>query len=779
MDQEIARLRHLLEEAERRQREEKQLREEEQRLRQEEQRLREEEQRLREEEQQRRKEAEKYQEEAKQQLEPNSLFGLLDTCHNLSQALRVETNATLTTQGGTTNTENRRFPRLLRPWSNFPTLQEKVWDKLNGDPTFTSARLFPSNHQLQFVQKKIEHEKVYSENSLRSFQRDTVDTFVGEILEALTKNENLCQQFRIKGRVTLQDRPDAEHSDPVSLEDALEHVHLDGSPHQVRRTTRGRRRRGPGPNAQELRPKRRRNRRADQFCVHLVDDERRIPVYAVEFKAPHKLTLPEIIAGLHEVDIARDVIDQQGDTFEFHATHLVAAVLTQLFSYMLDIGVRNGILCTGEAYIFVQIPVDDPTILEYYMSVPRHDVEEDNEFRLHRTAVGQVLSFTLNALVAESPSQEWHDAANKRLSTWDVQYIDILRDIPESMRKEPPPSNYKPSYWKPVNRSPYNTRAQASCRSNWTTPRHSSGESSGSENDFPSPSPKPESYGQPGSNDQVPGRQKIQAKRGRRGRGRGRGRGRERRCGEVTTADSNLTRRRASRPYCTTACIRGLLAHDYLDPRCPNVHEHGVGRHPFGAKQFTRRLHNQLLQDRESGFEQLHICGRTGFILKATLLSHGYTVVIKATSAQKEAGLQREISIYHHLRSLQGKHIPVCVGHFRPDTSYWYHGQRMTLMMVLGWSGIRVQNIVNKENELFLQTKRQSLLQVLQSHGVLHGDSEWRNMLWDFDTGRAFMIDLEDVSWMKRGPANNSSTIHLKRKRRRYSANALPHVQVY
>ncbi|KAF5857605.1 hypothetical protein ETB97_005534 [Aspergillus alliaceus] len=201
MDQEIARLRHLLEEAERRQREEKRLREEEQR---------------------RREEAEKHQEEAEQQLEPNSVFGQLEACHNLlSQTLCVETNATLTTQGGTTNTENRRFPRLIHPWSNFPALQEKVWDKLNGDPTFTSARLFTSNHQLQFVQKKIKHEKIYSENSLHSFQRDTVDTFVGEILEALTENENLCQQFRIKERVTLQGRPDAEHSATVSLEDAF------------------------------------------------------------------------------------------------------------------------------------------------------------------------------------------------------------------------------------------------------------------------------------------------------------------------------------------------------------------------------------------------------------------------------------------------------------------------------------------------------------------------------------------------------------------------------
>lgn len=70
---------------------------------------------------------------------------------------------------------------------------------------------------------------------------------------------------------------------------------------------------------------RRRNRRADQFRVHFVADEQHIPVYSVEFKAPHKVTIPELAAGLHQTDLARDVIDQEGDTFEFYATRLAAA----------------------------------------------------------------------------------------------------------------------------------------------------------------------------------------------------------------------------------------------------------------------------------------------------------------------------------------------------------------------------------------------------------------------------------------------------------------------
>lgn len=62
---------------------------------------------------------------------------------------------------------------------------------------------------------------------------------------------------------------------------------------------------------------RRRNRRADQFCVIVVANERSKLVYAVGFKAPHKVTVPEWVAGLHQMDLARDIIDQEDDTFEF------------------------------------------------------------------------------------------------------------------------------------------------------------------------------------------------------------------------------------------------------------------------------------------------------------------------------------------------------------------------------------------------------------------------------------------------------------------------------
>ncbi|KAI2696362.1 hypothetical protein CBS147372_8465 [Penicillium roqueforti] len=128
---------------------------------------------------------------------------------------------------------------------------------------------------------------------------------------ALRDDEPLRHKFGIQGRVTFYNRANPSET---SLEKSLEQMNLQGTrtPQRVA-NTRHRRGRGIGRGVAQGQKRdgttRRRNRRADQFCVYLVADERQKPVYAVEFKAPHKVTIPELVAGLHQMDLARDVID--------------------------------------------------------------------------------------------------------------------------------------------------------------------------------------------------------------------------------------------------------------------------------------------------------------------------------------------------------------------------------------------------------------------------------------------------------------------------------------
>ncbi|KAL4941663.1 hypothetical protein BDV06DRAFT_193960 [Aspergillus oleicola] len=710
MEDDIAELRRQLEEARHGKGEAERRQQEAERRQQEAERRREEERQAR--------------EEAEQRLQPNTLFQLLNHCHeSLSREIRVETDAALTTQGNVTDPVNRLFPKQIVPWLGFPDLQEQIWERLERALDFTSRPLFPSDTQLDYVATNIRGRPIYSEATLRNFERDTVDNFVEQVIEALRGDENLRQEFGIEGRVAFYDRANS-----TSLTDA---------PHQSTNSNRGRggskgKGRQTAQSQKRNRSGRRRNRRADQFCVHVVADEHQTPVYAVEFKAPHKLTVAELVAGLHEIDLARDVIDQEGDTFRFHATRLNAAVCTQIFSYMHDLGIAYGCIRTGEAFVFLHIPAD-PTILQYYLCVPNKDVRAGDKSRLHRTAMGQMLAFTLQALAAKAPSQDWHDTADEQLSTWKVEYLDVLRHIPETIRKEPPPSNYRPSHWKPLPSKTHNTRSRARCNPGVSTPEGSPSESSDSDEELPSPST-------------APAARRLSRRKGSERQLTG---GREQVLHDQKNKEAP-SQNNVQRPFCTMNCIRGMANRGPLDNECPNRQHHGGQRHSMDPCELTRKLHHQLVQNRDEGFEPLHIRGRTGYLLKATLLSHGYTVVIKATTKEKEYALKAEVDNYRRLQSLQGDQIPICLGDFEPNIKYWYHGEIMTHMMILSWSGTRLQRIINNENSAFFHEERNKCLSILRSHGVVHKDKEWRNMLWDEFTRRLVVIDLEDVEWLER-----------------------------
>ncbi|KAJ5959154.1 uncharacterized protein N7479_006304 [Penicillium vulpinum] len=71
-------------------------------------------------------------------------------------------------------------------------------------------------------------------------------------------------------------------------------------------------------------------------------------------------------------------------------------------------------------------------------------------------------------------------------------------------------------------------------------------------------------------------------------------------------------------------------------------------------------------------------------------------------------------------------------------------------IMILSWSGTRLQYIINDENSSFFHRERDKALTVLRSHRVVYGDSEWCNILWDDLDSCLFIIDLEDVKRLKR-----------------------------
>ena len=151
-----------------------------------------------------------------------------------------------------------------------------------------------------------------------------------------------------------------------------------------------------------------------------------------------------------------------------------------------------------------------------------------------------------------------------------------MRDIPETIRKEAPSSNYRPSNWKPYPKT-YNTRSRACCQPGVSTPKGSSSEDSDSDEDIPSPSTTAASHSRSG---------------------RGKGSKHQSSSGHERTQPSRKIKQSSSRndgqstrPYCTMACIHGIVIGGPLDKECPNLQHHGGQRHPMGPREFTRKLH--------------------------------------------------------------------------------------------------------------------------------------------------------------------------------------------
>ncbi|KAL2689310.1 hypothetical protein Neosp_003363 [[Neocosmospora] mangrovei] len=366
----------------------------------------------------RNQEVEKHIREVEKRVASLKLGDFLKECHTLTLALVPITERSLTTQGETTTKPAGRLLHPLRivPWKNFPAMQAHVWDTLTEHTSFFDRAVFPSLEYLEQLKSTLN--PVSSEMTLRTFQCKTVEDSVCMIMDAV-------------------------HNDP----EAREHLGLQGTMSFIDHTNIGNITSPEAPTEQQ--PKRMKNCRADQLCIYQSSSEEKVPTLAIEYKPPHKLTRDEIVTGLvGEIQPARDVINKSTETFTDAAKRLSAAVITQLFSYMVDKKLRYGFVCQGEAYIFLHIS-DDPSLVYYFVSVPSLDVPpgSDKPPAIYQTAVAQVSAFIMQAIKSQAPSQHWCDQA-ARLPQWCVEYEMEVHGIPSTIRSDTSAAvEYTPQSW--------------------------------------------------------------------------------------------------------------------------------------------------------------------------------------------------------------------------------------------------------------------------------------------------------------------------------------------
>ncbi|KFY03461.1 hypothetical protein V490_00180, partial [Pseudogymnoascus sp. VKM F-3557] len=332
-----------------------------------------EEQRLREEEQRKSKQAEARAEEEQRRREAaeagsqlKNLIEYLETCHSFSLALKVITDKSLSTRGDTTVPAGRPYPQRIVPWGDFPAQQEKIWEKLSISPDFNSQRVFPSAHQLDYVRKYLDpiassqrvfpsaHQLDYvrkyldpigSEITLRHYARETVENPVRTLIEEIHKHEQLREQLQLRGVMMFESHTNLAQPIEQSMENEMEHMSISepNTSRTGRNSGKGKGKQVGGQHNTRGASWRKRVGSADQFCITEQSDGQMVPVVSIEYKAPHKFPLAQIIAGLNgEIRPGDEIINKEGDDFDFLSKSLVAAVITQLFSYMIAKGVQHG-----------------------------------------------------------------------------------------------------------------------------------------------------------------------------------------------------------------------------------------------------------------------------------------------------------------------------------------------------------------------------------------------------------------------------------------------------
>ncbi|KAI5285235.1 hypothetical protein KEM54_000736 [Ascosphaera aggregata] len=632
----------------------------------------------------------------------------LDACHvHLLLGLAIQRDESLSTRGNPANADRKICPSRIREWTSFPTEQASVWEALMNT-NFTTERHFTPLVAVKKSGREIRERMVGSELDLGYFQRQAIESRVASVVKQLHANARLRQ--------TSSPRKPRRSS---RLAAKFSRHGLSAQPPQRGRTATRQRTSRP---------------RADQFCVYNKGPKEKVPAFIIEYKTPYKVSLAHIKAGLEDMDFNEVLRAQEEESLKVICRRTVAAVSTQTFSYIFHGGLGYGYVCTGEAYIFLHVPVDDPSTIYYYLSVPKEDVgsttgwtgDPSGDNGLHLTALGQVLAFTLRALRVQVRHTAWTKWAASKLRIWEMLYDDLLQEIAE---EDISASDYKPytqSRLEYCRASPVKTRSRsavvAACNSP-EDPRSSSDDDAGDGVDPNTPSrqrPRESHLPHPSASSSLPTMQNSQ---GSRSKGQ-------------------------SRQYCTQKCLLGLVRGGTLDWNCPNVSDHGVDRHRLNRTTLIKSLNKQLSSeivhpDKKLGCESLHIHGSCGALFKITLWSHGYTFVGKGVPVEFVDRLKNEELIYSRLASIQGTSVPVLVGSLQLRRPFYYDGiAEIVRLMCMGFAGRNLTRL-HKPDHIAIIERAVASLRAIHNLSGLYGDTIPANMTSNEQDRCVMFIDFE------------------------------------
>ena len=674
--------------------------------------------------------------QAQEQTRRTTFEELLESCHDLSKRMTVQPNKNLRTKGSTSSPKGKRCPQILRPWLEFPSIQQEMFDSVYSalhPPDQLSRRLFSPRLHIQELGRTAMRTSIGSEADLRLYHNTIVENFVTDIISTLANTPQTSHRLHLGEGVSFENHAN-------TLSDFAEEVQFHAQ--------------SSNPLTHFPKPT-----HADQICTYKRVDGQMELLFVIEYKAPHKLTKEMLRVGLRVMDLPAEVIHRSTiptdpqEKFSYNADRLVGAAVTQTYSYMLDSGLEYSCIVTGDAIVFLWIKEDESSNLYYHLAEPNEQVHTEGGlgFPHPLTAVGQLLSFCLLSFQSHRRNQRWREASIQRASIWEEDWNRILQGLPqEGSGLEAPASAYKARRYVVDERSsPYYLRKRRP-----KSPRS---------NQSPNPEQDHDDH-EDSADDMEEGPESITtpSKKGSTATGKS---GQPRQSVQSSQPTGNQ-----QRPYCTQACLLGMVRRSALDLECPNIELHRCGKdvrtHLLDKPRFRKLVRRQLAMSLDNHCRELGKQGIRGATFQITLSSHGYTFVGKATRDVFVPFLQHESRVYDQLHSLQGKMVPVSLGSIDLEKPWRDLHVELIHMLLMSWGGERADYIGVATNYNNQTTQFEGEIKHL---GVQHNDLSPRNILWNDELERLVFIDFEAATFRKE--VLQEVSVNAKRKRENDNAD--------
>lgn len=539
-----------------------------------------------------------------------------------------------------------------------------------------------------------------------------------------------------------------------------------------------------------------------------------------EAKAPHKLTRRLIQRALGENNITidtRQFIQPAEQDFPAHLhsplpssadgntsgsagltdydadQRWLAAVATQIYSSLLNKGLRYGYITTGESYILVRIRPGQATTLEYLLlpalrrQSPR-EVEGREATWLHWLAATPLARMSCLALLSLFGDGQLTKA----------EVAQAKAAIPAMIWKTP---RYREQS---LGTGSFKSTTSAQTRSSdpeWTErgeQSHKRACDAGDANEGVSGSIHGQKRARPLNDSEVESDSEHQHKRaylrdidGEQHHSKATAKPIPPPApltppDEVNQEDTNLSMEKV--PFCSPRCLRSLISQVAIDPLCPNRTVHAqTHRRPTSAARLrtlartcvalpayiqgdcnTQEDPPVLLEEVTENTIYMGYYGASSALFKVRI--GGYVLAAKVARSvhpmMDSKMLQRlrlEDAAYKTLRNLQGHGIPVCLGLVDVTPTQSGYADRPARafdiahfpgFLLLSWAGSSLLNTcanadVDQERTLLARLRAEVDSRLSQMHGlgILHGDAELRNIVVTSDGGdhapTVSFVDLE------------------------------------